>query len=232
MFVSTPCQDFWLSWSVEKPQLAKDHWHQKWLSFGCIGDSSWTDHGFVSWTHRHVGVQWTFSFVTSPIILVSVPYWLDLVAKSRCCPFTEEFAFRACMVPILLGHYSPTGAVIMSPLFFGIAHFHHMIERIRRGQDVKTAFFISSFQFAYTTVFGMYSALLFIRTGHLASCVIVHGFCNFMGFPDLIELLHQEPKKRIVLSGLFCVGLSLFYISLRSATDPGLYNNDIYHWNI
>ena len=76
------------------------------------------------------------------------------------------------MVPILLGYYSPHGAVIMSPLFFGIAHFHHMIERIRRGQDFKTAFFISSFQFAYTTVFGMYSAFLFVRTGHLASCVI------------------------------------------------------------
>ena len=83
------------------------------------------------------------------------------------------------MMPILLGSYSKTGAVIMSPLFFGIAHFHHMIERIRRGQDMKTAFFISSFQFAYTTVFGMYSAFLFIRTGHLASCVIVHGFCEF-----------------------------------------------------
>ena len=82
------------------------------------------------------------------------------------------FVFRACMVPILLGYYSPQGAVIMSPLFFGIAHFHHMIERIRRGQDFQTAFFISSFQFAYTTVFGMYSAFLFVRTGHLASCVI------------------------------------------------------------
>ena len=90
------------------------------------------------------------------------------------------------MMPILLGSYSKTGAVIMSPLFFGIAHFHHMIERIRRGQDMKTAFFISSFQFAYTTVFGMYSAFLFIRTGHLASCVIVHGFCEF--FFNLIKI--------------------------------------------
>jgi len=144
-------------------------------------------------------------------------------------PFTEEFAFRACMMPILLGSYSKTGAVIMSPLFFGIAHFHHMIERIRRGQDVKTAFFISSFQFAYTTVFGMYSAFLFIRTGHLASCVIVHGFCNFMGFPDLVELIHQEPKKRLVLSALFCGGLGLFYLALFPVTEPLLYSNDVYY---
>lgn len=144
-------------------------------------------------------------------------------------PFTEEFAFRACMVPILLGHYSKTGAVIMSPLFFGIAHFHHMIERIRRGQDTKTAFFISAFQFAYTTVFGIYSAFLFVRTGHLTSCVLVHGFCNFMGFPDLIELMHQEPKKRLVLSILFCTGLGLFYIALFPATDPSFYSNNVYH---
>jgi prenyl protein peptidase len=102
------------------------------------------------------------------------------------------------MLPILLGYYTTSGAVIMSPFFFGIAHFHHMIERIRRGQDIQTAFFISSFQFAYTTMFGMYSALLFVRTGHLASCVVVHGFCNFMGFPDLVELVHQEPKKRLI----------------------------------
>ena len=134
------------------------------------------------------------------------------------------------MVPILLSYYSPQGAVFMSPLFFGIAHFHHMIERIRRGQDFKTAFFISSFQFAYTTVFGMYSAFLFVRTGHLASCVIVHGFCNFMGFPDLVQLMHQEPKKRLVLSAFFCLGLGLFFWALIASTEEKLYSNQIYTW--
>jgi len=159
--------------------------------------------------------------------LTDLVWWRNHVVA----PFTEELAFRACMVPILLGYYSPHGAVIMSPLFFGIAHFHHMIERIRRGQDFKTAFFISSFQFAYTTVFGMYSAFLFVRTGHLASCVIVHGFCNFMGFPDLVQLMHQEPKKkRWVLSAFFCLGLSLFFWALMPTTEENLYMNDIYVW--
>jgi hypothetical protein len=50
------------------------------------------------------------------------------------------------MLPILLGYYSPQGAILVSPLFFGVAHFHHMIERIRKGVDVQTAFFISAFQ--------------------------------------------------------------------------------------
>ena len=44
------------------------------------------------------------------------------------------------------------------------------------------------FQFAYTTVFGMYSAFLFIKTGHFAAPFIVHAYCNFMGFPDFMEV--------------------------------------------
>ena len=33
------------------------------------------------------------------------------------------------------GHYSQFWAIIISPLFFGVAHFHHMVERIRKGWD-------------------------------------------------------------------------------------------------
>ena len=50
------------------------------------------------------------------------------------------------MLPILLGYYTPQGAILVSPLFFGVAHFHHMIEKIRKGQDVQTAFLVSLFQ--------------------------------------------------------------------------------------
>ena len=55
------------------------------------------------------------------------------------------------MLPILLGYYSPQGAILVSPLFFGVAHFHHMIEKISRGQEVKTAFFVSSFQVRFNS---------------------------------------------------------------------------------
>merc|ERR1719209_2111720 len=51
-------------------------------------------------------------------------------------PFSEEFTFRACMLPMLLRHYTPTQAIIVSPLFFGVAHFHHMVERIKKGEPV------------------------------------------------------------------------------------------------
>jgi len=143
-------------------------------------------------------------------------------------PFSEEFTFRACMVPVLLGYYSHFWAIIISPLFFGVAHFHHMVERIRKGHDILSSFLISMFQFTYTTIFGMYSAYLFVRTGHFAAPFIVHAYCNFMGFPDFGEVINSEPKKRLVLSILFCTGLILFYCLLEVMTTPDWYSNDIY----
>jgi len=143
-------------------------------------------------------------------------------------PFSEEFTFRACMVPVLLGYYSHFWAIIISPLFFGVAHFHHMVERIRKGQDVMTSFLVSMFQFAYTTIFGMYSAFLFVKTGHFAAPFIVHAYCNFMGFPDFMEVVNSEPRKRLVLMFLFVMGVVLFYCSYEMLTRPELYSNNVY----
>jgi len=132
------------------------------------------------------------------------------------------------MVPVLLGYYSHFWAIIISPLFFGVAHFHHMVERIRKGQDVLTSFLVSVFQFAYTTIFGMYSAFLFVKTGHFAAPFIVHAYCNFMGFPDFMEVINSEPKKRLILTFLFIFGVILFYFLLDIVTNPELYSNTIY----
>jgi len=143
-------------------------------------------------------------------------------------PFSEEFTFRACMVPILLGYYTPSQAVLISPLFFGVAHLHHMIERIRKGQGVMLSFLVSLFQFTYTTVFGMYSSLLFVRTGHFVAPFVVHAYCNFMGFPDITEVMNFEPKKRVLISGVFVLGLVSFCYLLNIILEPSLYSNNVY----
>lgn len=143
-------------------------------------------------------------------------------------PFSEEFTFRACMIPILLGYYTPNQAVLISPLFFGVAHLHHMIERIRQGQSVMTSFLVSLFQFTYTTVFGMYSALLFVKTGHFAAPFLVHSYCNFMGFPDVTEVFNFEPKKRLLVSLTFVAGVVLFYFLLHPVLNTDIYSNTIY----
>jgi prenyl protein peptidase len=41
----------------------------------------------------------------------------------------------------------------------------------------------SLLQFTYTTLFGGYATFLFLRTGSLLSVILVHAFCNWMGFP-------------------------------------------------
>jgi len=45
------------------------------------------------------------------------------------------------------------------------------------------------FQSAYTTVFGWYATWLFLRTQSLASPVLVHAFCNWMGFPNFAAMV-------------------------------------------
>ncbi|XP_040566558.1 CAAX prenyl protease 2 [Lepeophtheirus salmonis] len=143
-------------------------------------------------------------------------------------PFTEEFTYRACMIPILIGYFGPKASILVSPLLFGIAHFHHMVEKINQGQDFMSAFFISGLQFSYTTVFGTFSAYLFLMTGHLVAPVVVHGFCNFMGFPDLVEFCHLEGLRRHILLGIYVLGVILFCSLIGPLTDTGLYENKIY----
>lgn len=58
-------------------------------------------------------------------------------------PLSEEFTFRACMLPLLLQSFEPWSAVLITPLFFGVAHLHHMIERLRTGMELKSVLIVS-----------------------------------------------------------------------------------------
>ncbi|XP_019881414.2 CAAX prenyl protease 2 [Aethina tumida] len=141
-------------------------------------------------------------------------------------PLSEEFTYRSCMLPLLLQSFSPTTSVILSPLLFGVAHFHHLHERVKYGLDLKTALMISCFQFVYTTLFGIYSAYLLLRTGHFASVFIVHAFCNHMGFPDVTEVMTYKMKKRIIIIAVYILGVTLWVFLLKPLTEPKWYFND------
>nr|CAD7423880.1 unnamed protein product [Timema monikensis] len=108
-------------------------------------------------------------------------YWVSnfqnliWVRNHIVAPLSEEFTFRACMLPLLLQCFQPITAIFVCPLFFGIgefinivanhSHFHHMAERMRNGMDFTRALMLSCFQLSYTTIFGAYSAFLFFKTG-------------------------------------------------------------------
>lgn len=134
------------------------------------------------------------------------------------------------MLPLLLQTFPPTAAIFVTPLFFGIAHFHHLNEHLRQGMKKSLAIQMSVVQFAYTSVFGIYSAYLFLRTGHFVAPFVAHAFCNHMGLPDIQELFNQPEDRGKLLIKLYIGGLVGWIVLLPLATSPSWYSNDLY-WN-
>ncbi|KAL1110204.1 hypothetical protein AAG570_008281 [Ranatra chinensis] len=146
-------------------------------------------------------------------------------------PFSEELTFRACMLPLLIQCFRPQAAIFICPLFFGIAHLHHIIGCIKEGMNVKTALLVSGFQFTYTTIFGAYSAFLFLRTGHFVASLFAHTFCNYMGFPQFVELYGYSEPKRTIIVVLCLVGFVLWCVLLSPLTTPSWYKNHLF-WKV
>jgi membrane protease YdiL (CAAX protease family) len=86
---------------------------------------------------------------------------------------------------------------------FGLAHVHHLIERsstVHWQQNLV----VTTVQFTYTYLFGVFSAFLFVRTGHLIAPMVKASsffffFCAF--FPLCVEECVAAFFK------LFCVRL-------------------------
>ncbi|CAL1284410.1 unnamed protein product [Larinioides sclopetarius] len=68
----------------------------------------------------------------------------------------------------------------------------------------------------------------FFGIGHVAAPVIVHAFCNHMGFPDFGQLFTIERPKQSVLMVCFVAGLVTWMLLLKPLTEPQIYNNMLY----
>ncbi|CAI5643125.1 unnamed protein product [Oreochromis niloticus] len=137
-------------------------------------------------------------------------------------PVTEELVFRGAMLPMLVPCTGPTGAIVTAPLFFGVAHFHHVIEERRLGKEsMSVILLVAGMQFLYTTVFGAFTAFIFIRTGHVVGPVLCHSFCNSQGLPDISSAL-QHPQSSALLF-LYLLGGLLFLVLLFPLTDQYFY---------
>ena len=111
-------------------------------------------------------------------------------------PVSEEIVFRSLTIPLfLLARMSPTRIVFLTPLVFGLAHVHHLVEFLQSRTPEGRRFpslpiwingiVRSLFQFTYTSLFGFFAAFVFLRTGNIWAVIIAHGFCNRMGVPRL-----------------------------------------------
>jgi len=111
-------------------------------------------------------------------------------------------------------------------LYFS-AHIHHAYEQYKIGGSPLTSIALSTlFQASYTTVFGILSSYIFLRTGHLISPFLSHSLCNMMGFPDFDAALNHRRKYFICSS--FVIGLLTFLILLGPLTEPVIFSNKLY----
>ncbi|EME48288.1 hypothetical protein DOTSEDRAFT_42514 [Dothistroma septosporum NZE10] len=109
-------------------------------------------------------------------------------------PWCEELVFRSLVIGLYqIARVSPTRIVFMTPLIFGVAHVHHLIEFIQSHKPPRSTIppakivligmIQSLFQFTYTTLFGFFAAFVMLRTGNVFASVTAHTFCNYMGLP-------------------------------------------------
>lgn len=161
-------------------------------------------------------------------------YWTT-IRNLLAAPIAEEIVFRACLLPPLLscdGGYSTTTTCWIAPLFFGVAHLHHLIEQCRRhsispiaivappassydATMVRKLLLGSAFQWTYTTLFGAYASHVFVRTGSILSSIVAHVVCNYMGLPDLRCLSSDERSNRLhgyrpLIASMYLLGMYLF----------------------
>jgi len=112
-------------------------------------------------------------------------------------------------------------------LYLLAAHLHHARELYKTGYySLSSVMLTTFFQAFYTTLFGILSSFLFLRTGHLTSAVVSHALCNVMGFPDFENAL--QHRKKIVVCSSFLTGLIMFIFFLFPLTEPKLFGNRLY----
>eukprot|EP00457_Paulinella_chromatophora_P012971 gb/GEZN01013230.1/.p1 GENE.gb/GEZN01013230.1/~~gb/GEZN01013230.1/.p1 ORF type:complete len:301 (-),score=22.91 gb/GEZN01013230.1/:103-1005(-) len=148
-------------------------------------------------------------------------------------PLSEEVVFRGVMLPLLVSaKWGFAVQLLASPLFFGLAHLHHLFNLVRSMHyTTQQAMFVVAFQLFYTTVFGLYASFLFLRTGQLVAPVLSHIFCNFMGFPELgwiSDDSHYAYFYRKSVAFVYMLGIIIFIANLMFLTEPALYH----HYNL
>ncbi|KAK1088809.1 CAAX prenyl protease [Friedmanniomyces endolithicus] len=111
-------------------------------------------------------------------------------------PASEELVFRSLTISLsLLAKVNPSRIVFITPLIFGLAHVHHLVEFLQSRtppghRSPPLPVWINGlvrtlFQFTYTSLFGFFAAFVYLRTGNVYAVTLAHTFCNWMGVPRL-----------------------------------------------
>lgn len=174
------------------------------------------------------------SLIFSSLPTFNIIFWRNYIIG----PLTEEYIFRACMLQLLIDKLTFKQLIFLTPLYFGMAHFHHAIEVITLTPNYMRSFkfylqtlFQHLFQFIYTYIFGVYSSFIYLRTGLFLPTFINHSFCNMMGFPDFTQVkyaFNDRPLVKYLIIFMYFFGLFSFFLLLDLMTLPEFYSNERY----
>lgn len=91
--------------------------------------------------------------------------------------------------------------------------------RKEEGLSKRKALMICAFKVMYTQVFGVYSGLVYVRTGSIWPAFALHSQCNLFGFPSFHNFFNRNFKlsDRIIIGVLYGLGLVLFFWFFNSA---------------
>ena len=131
--------------------------------------------------------------------------------------------FRSLITSLsLLTTFTPKQTIFITPLYFGVAHIHHFYEsRLTNPRASILGLLVSSmFQFLYTTLFGWYANFVFVRTGSIYSVILIHSFCNWIGFPRLWGRVEGRYIPSPSLSSSALASASLSSSSTETSAQP------------
>jgi len=120
--------------------------------------------------------------------------------------------------------FSRTTTIFLTPLYFGLAHLHHLYEVYVQGgrtRDALVSGLVSSIvQFSYTSLFGWYASFLFIRTSSIIPPLVSHTLANLMGFPAIGTELDRHPEQKPLIIASYLTGIVGFAYGVRKLTKP------------
>jgi prenyl protein peptidase len=158
----------------------------------------------------------TDPWVASPRELYSLwkapQRWLSLRSYVMA-PLVEEIVFR--QQALLMWRCFSLSLRILGPaLLFGAAHLHHA-----RTNGIQTAFI----QFGYTSLFGLYAAVLWLNSGTLAAPLAAHVMCNCLELPDFDAISRHSRSKTIATVNVAALVLFCYTLGNSRALFRNIY---------
>lgn len=121
-------------------------------------------------------------------------------------PVLEEVVFRRQTL-LIWSCQGVTMSLLFPAAMFSLAHVHHVRELGLVGL---------LFQMAYTFLFGIYAAALYINTRTFCAPFVAHVICNLLQLPDF-STIAAHPRRRGVMA-LYCAALVVFAVAFGPLT--------------